>query len=138
MTLAECLFSLSVQGPLSLFIAACLEKLLGAAAFCDVQVDPTHPGDVPVGGAVGAAQAVYPPYGPIRSHGTECDVPLILMPVQHVVEVGEPLRAVFLVNSGDPCVKCLWDSLGEAVVRMESVVPRGLIGDGIPCPHARH
>src|SRR5262249_51050439 len=93
MTSAECLLSLSMQGPLSFFIAACLEMLLGTASFCDVQVDPTHPGDLPSGGAVGAAQAVHPPYGPVRSHGTEYDVPLMLIPAQHVVNVGEHFRA---------------------------------------------
>src|SRR6516225_8719214 len=92
MTSTECLLSLSLQRPLSFFIAACLENLLGAAAFCDVQVDPTHPGDLPVGGAVGAAQAVHPPHGSFRSHGTEYDVPFIMMSVQHVVEVSEHSR----------------------------------------------
>src|SRR5215475_493885 len=51
MTLPECLLSLLVQGPLSLFIAACLENLLGVAEFCDVQVDSAHPCDLPVGSA---------------------------------------------------------------------------------------
>src|SRR5215831_14728278 len=79
MTSAEGLLSLLLQGSFSFFIAAGLENLLGAAAFRDVQVDPSHPGELPVGDAVGAAQAVHPPYGPIRSHGTEYDVPVILM-----------------------------------------------------------
>src|SRR5215471_12130588 len=94
MTLPECLLSLLVQGPLSLFIAACLENLLGVAEFCDVQVDSAHPCDLPVGSAVGAAQAVDPPHGSIRSHGTEYNVPVILMEVQHIVEVSEYFRAV--------------------------------------------
>src|SRR5262249_34038592 len=78
-----------------------------------------------------------PPYGPIRSHGTEYDVPVILMHVPHVVEVGEHFRAVVLVNTGEPCAACLWDSLGEAVLRKESIVPARLI-ERIPGPHARH
>src|SRR5262249_20666071 len=136
-TPAECVLSLAMQGPLAFFIAACLENFLGAAAFCDVQIDPTHPGDLSVGGVVGAAQTVHPPYGSIRSHGTEYDVPLITMPVKHVVEVGKHFRAVLLVNTGDPCVEYPWSTLRKAVLRMESVVPVRLIGEGIPCPHAR-
>src|SRR5215471_14637576 len=138
MTSADCLLSLLLEGPLSFFIAAGLESLLGVAAFRDVQVDPSHPGELPVGDAVGAAQAVHPPYGPIRSYRTEYDVPVILMPLQHVFEVGEHFREVVLVNTGDPCVECLWGSLGEAVLRMESVVPTGLIRERIPRPGARH
>src|SRR5215831_11895742 len=96
MTSPEGLLSLLLQGPPSFFIAACLKNLLGSAEFCDVEVDPTHPGDLSVGGVVGAAHAVHPPYGSIRSHGAEYDVPVILMPVHHVVEMGEHFRAVVL------------------------------------------
>src|SRR5215471_3943839 len=137
MTSAECLLSLPLRDPLSFFIAAGLETLLGAAAFRDVQVDPTHPGQLPVRGAVGASHTVHPSYGPIRSHGTEYDVPVILMPLQHVFEVGEHFREVVLVNTGHPCVECLLGSLGEAVLRMESVVPTELIGERIPRPITR-
>src|SRR6516225_6445260 len=42
-TAAECILTLSMQGPLSLFIAACLENLLGAAAFRDIQFKPSEP-----------------------------------------------------------------------------------------------
>src|SRR5215475_10444383 len=61
MTSAEGFLSLPLQDPLSFFIASGLENFFGVAAFRDVQVDPTHPGESPVGGAVGAAQTVHPP-----------------------------------------------------------------------------
>src|SRR5262249_43969297 len=102
----------------------------------DVQVDSSHSGELPVGDAVGAVQAVHPPYGFIWSHGTEYDVPIIVMLLQHVFEVGEHFREVVLVHTGDPCVECLWGFLGEAILRMESVVSTGLIGKKILCSGA--
>src|SRR5690348_6042839 len=70
MTSSEGTLSLLVQSLLSFFVAAHLESLLGAAAFGDVQANPIHPRDSAISIAVGAAQAVYPPDGPIWSHGS--------------------------------------------------------------------
>src|SRR5262249_54233720 len=126
-----------VQCAVTFLVPVRLQSLFSKAAFGDIQIDPTDSRDLAIGTTIGATKAVHPRQGPVRPYGAEYDVPFVVMPVQHVFDVTEHSRAVLLVNSRDPCVECLRISRGEAVLRMESVVPTGLIGEAIPGPNAR-
>src|SRR5215831_9143990 len=56
MASAQSLLSLFVYSPLSLFIAACLENLLGTATLCDIQLKTGEPPHLPLSVAIGMAQ----------------------------------------------------------------------------------
>src|SRR5262249_52099375 len=103
----------------------------------DIQTDPTDSRDLAIGTAIGAAQAMHPRHGPVRPHGAEYEVPFVVLPAQQVGDVSEHSQTVLLVNTRDPCIECLRVFPAEAVLRMESLVPAGLIGEAIPGPNAR-
>src|SRR5215471_20281735 len=103
MTSAEGLLSLSMQGPLSLFIAACLEKLVGPTAFCDIQFKSGEPYHLPFGVAIGMGQTLDPRYAPIGAHNAERVVPVLpRLPPQNLGEEALHRTAVLLVNTGKP------------------------------------
>src|SRR5215813_8799573 len=60
MTLAECLLSLFVHGAITFFLAARLEKVLGATTLRDIQIEAGKQHYMPFGIAVGLAPAFYP------------------------------------------------------------------------------
>src|SRR5262249_26852642 len=117
-------------------VSARQESLFSTAAFGDIQTDPTDSRDLAIRTTIGAAKAVHPRHSPVRPHGAEYDVPFVVMSAQDVFHVTAHSLAVLLVNTRDPCIECFRISRGEAVLRMESVVPARLIGEAIPGPNA--
>src|SRR5262245_13547158 len=137
MTSTQGLLSPLVQRAITFFVPARLESLLSKAAFGDIQTDPSDSRDLAIGTTIGAAKAVRPHHGPVRPHGAEYEVPFVFMPVQQVVDVTDHSRAVLLVHASNPSIEASRVVRAEAVLRVESVVPAGFIGEGIPGPNAR-
>src|SRR5262249_26310389 len=77
MTSAEGFLSLFVHGAITFFLAACLEKLLGATTLRDIQIEAGKQHYMPFGIAVGLAPAFYPRHSPIRTHDAERIDPVI-------------------------------------------------------------
>jgi hypothetical protein len=77
MTSAEGFLSLLLQGPLSFFFAACLEKLLGAMTLRDIQIEAGKQHYMPFGIAVGLAPAFYPRHSSVRTHDAERINPVV-------------------------------------------------------------
>src|SRR5262245_66655549 len=107
MASTQSFLSLPVHRAITFLVPACLESLLSAAAFGDIQTDPSDPCDLAIGTPISAAQAVHPRHGPIRPHGAEYDVPFVMTPAQQAVDVTEHSRAVLLVNMRDPGIEGL-------------------------------
>src|SRR5262249_17232704 len=75
MTSTEGLFSLPLQGPISFFVAACLENFLSAATFSNIHVKPGEPDDFAVGIVVSLAATFYPQHCSVGSHDAERVIP---------------------------------------------------------------
>src|SRR5262249_11238395 len=138
MTSTQDHFGLLLQGPLSLFIVACLENLLGAAALSDIQFKPYEPRQLSVGVAMGLTHTLNPPQGPVGSHDAERNVKgVVRLRVTNLVDEFQNLLAVRFVDATQPCFKRCRLFFGETVQLAEAIIPVDVTCASIPHPRAR-
>src|SRR5215831_20459043 len=92
------------------------ESFFGEPPLSDVEFQSSKPHYLPFSITIGLAKTLYPRYGPIESHNPKRDVPVVPRPPpQNLVEEVEYRAAVFVVNTGEPCVERRQFFLGKAV-----------------------